>query len=83
MNNKQQIVDALNRKYACTLPIEVVEMAVSAGFTSWQTLAAEAEIDLSRPVTVLGLPVRLDATLCDENEIFFESKDGTAVKVFP
>ena len=38
---KQRIVSILNRKYGTTLPVEVMEAAVKAGFTSWETLLKE------------------------------------------
>jgi hypothetical protein len=82
--DKQRIVDALNRKYATTLPIDVVEMSVAIGFASWGTLAADADVDPIAPApTLLGHPVRLDATLCAPDEVWIEGPTGDAVRVWP
>jgi hypothetical protein len=40
-DRKRQIVDALNRKYRTSVPVEVVEVAVALGFTDWTALAAD------------------------------------------
>jgi hypothetical protein len=76
-------VDALNRKFATALPVDVVEMAVASGFTSWRTLAADANIDPDAPVTLLGHPVRLDSTLCAPDELWIEGPGGRAERVWP
>jgi hypothetical protein len=81
--DKQRIVDALNRKYATTLPVDVLEIAVAAGFTSWRTLAADADLDPTAPPTLLGHPVRMDATLCAPEEVWIEGPQGDAVRVWP
>lgn len=39
---KHRIVTALNQQYRTTLPVGVMEVAVSAGFTTWSALKAEA-----------------------------------------
>ena len=39
---KARIVDVLNKRYGCTVPIGVVETAILHGFTSWELLAKEA-----------------------------------------
>jgi hypothetical protein len=39
---KQQIVDILNQRYATSLSLEMVEIAVAYGFTSWQALLIDA-----------------------------------------
>lgn len=41
-DGKARIVDVLNRRYRTTLPVEMVESAVAAGFTSWALLQDEA-----------------------------------------
>lgn len=81
--DKPRIVDALNQKYATTLPVGVVEVAVTLGFTSWAALAADAEVPPVATVTMLGYPVRFDATLCAPEEVWIEGAKGDAVRVWP
>lgn len=33
--------------------------------------------------TILGIPVRSDATLCDPNEVWFGQPDGTVTRIWP
>jgi hypothetical protein len=42
---KQQIVTVLNEQYQTTLSVELVEIAVTCGFTTWEAL----QWDASRP----------------------------------
>lgn len=35
------------------------------------------------PVTVFGIPVRLDGTVCAPGEVWLEAPNGEAVRVWP
>jgi hypothetical protein len=39
------IVEKLNQRYGTTLPIEVIEVAIVCGFTTWEALRREVEDD--------------------------------------
>lgn len=39
--------------------------------------------DDDKPLTLLGIPVRLDSTLCDPDEIWLEGPTGEVVRVTP
>lgn len=34
-------------------------------------------------VTILGIPVRVDATLCEPDEVWVEAPGGTAIRILP
>ena len=42
-DEKARIVHVINRRYSTTVPVDVVDMAVAFGFTTWRQLAAEAD----------------------------------------
>lgn len=40
---KSRIVEILNRRYGTTLTVEIIEIAVSHGFSTWEALWREAQ----------------------------------------
>lgn len=41
--DKQQIVEVLNKQYGTTLCVELIEIAVTHGFTTWEALRRDAQ----------------------------------------
>jgi hypothetical protein len=41
--DKQQIVSVLNKLYNTTLSVELIELAIARGFTSWNALSLDAQ----------------------------------------
>jgi len=35
----------------------------------------------NKTLSIFGIPIRLDSTLCDQGEVFLESPDGTTTRV--
>lgn len=39
--------------------------------------------DHAKPLTIMGIPVRIDETLCEPDEVWLENANGDAVRVLP
>lgn len=47
------------------------------------SMSKTPDFDQKEPLTLLGIPVRLDATLCEPDEIWIEGPRGDAVRIWP
>jgi len=41
------------------------------------------DLDQKEPLTLLGIPVRIDGTLCAPDEVWIEGPTGDAIRVWP